>query len=130
MVSSATVYSVALDLSSEKTEIYCLELTVSGVQELQYSSFVSYWQAAEIWQKLIEVKKEGGAEKAELHQLWKRMIQLLGDNVQYQDNKTAQLVKFLNSLHLVFLCTLLLDFRESLRKQKSMLLFLMDVEWY
>uniref|UniRef100_A0A669QMT7 Tetratricopeptide repeat domain 37 n=1 Tax=Phasianus colchicus TaxID=9054 RepID=A0A669QMT7_PHACC len=39
-----------------------------------------YLEVAEIWQKLIEVKKEGGAEKAELHQLWKRMIQLLGDN--------------------------------------------------
>ncbi|XP_042722135.1 tetratricopeptide repeat protein 37 [Lagopus leucura] len=51
-----------------------------------------YLEAAEICQKLIEVKKEGGAEKVELHQLWKRMIQLLGDNVQYQDNKTAQLL--------------------------------------
>uniref|UniRef100_A0A669R1N4 Tetratricopeptide repeat domain 37 n=1 Tax=Phasianus colchicus TaxID=9054 RepID=A0A669R1N4_PHACC len=51
-----------------------------------------YLEVAEIWQKLIEVKKEGGAEKAELHQLWKRMIQLLGDNAQYQDNKAAQLL--------------------------------------
>ncbi|XP_072215767.1 superkiller complex protein 3 [Excalfactoria chinensis] len=51
-----------------------------------------YLEAAEIWQKQIEVKKEGGAEKAELHQLWKRMIQLLGDNAQYQDNKNAQLL--------------------------------------
>ncbi|XP_048786478.1 tetratricopeptide repeat protein 37 [Lagopus muta] len=51
-----------------------------------------YLEAAEICQKLIEVKKEGGAEKVELHQLWKRMIQLLGENVQYQDNKTAQLL--------------------------------------
>ncbi|XP_021235950.1 tetratricopeptide repeat protein 37 [Numida meleagris] len=51
-----------------------------------------YLEAAETWQKLIEVKKEGGAEKAELHQLWKRMIQLLADGAQYQDNKTAQLL--------------------------------------
>ncbi|XP_065601657.1 superkiller complex protein 3 [Cyrtonyx montezumae] len=49
-------------------------------------------EAAETWQKLIEMKKEGGAEKPELHQLWKRMIQLLADTAQSKENKTAQLL--------------------------------------
>ncbi|NXC46792.1 TTC37 protein, partial [Penelope pileata] len=57
-----------------------------------YHQGKKYLEAAEAWQKLIEVKQEGGAEKAELHQLWKRMIQLLADSAQNQDNKTAQLL--------------------------------------
>lgn len=50
---------------------------------------------AETWQKLIRMKQEEGAEKAELHQLWKKMIQLLKDSTRNQDNKTGQLVMFL-----------------------------------
>ncbi|KFV14108.1 Tetratricopeptide repeat protein 37, partial [Pterocles gutturalis] len=49
-----------------------------------------YLEVAETWQRLIQMKQEDGAEKAELHQLWKKMIQLLKDSTQNQDNKTAQ----------------------------------------
>lgn len=41
------------------------------------------------------MKQEEGAEKAELHQLWKKMIQLLKDSTQNQDNKAEQSVMFL-----------------------------------
>uniref|UniRef100_A0A672TME5 SKI3 subunit of superkiller complex n=1 Tax=Strigops habroptila TaxID=2489341 RepID=A0A672TME5_STRHB len=44
------------------------------------------------WQKLIKMKQKEGAENAELHQLWKKMIQLLKDSTQYQDKKTEQLL--------------------------------------
>lgn len=50
---------------------------------------------AETWQKLIQMKQAEGAEKAELHQLWKKMIQLLKDSTQTQDNKTEQSVMFI-----------------------------------
>lgn len=52
---------------------------------------------AETWQKLIKMKQEEGAEKSELHQLWKKMIHLLKDSTstRNQDNKTGQLVMFL-----------------------------------
>lgn len=55
---------------------------------------------AETWQKLINMKQKEGAENTELHQLWKRMIQLLKDSTQYQDKMTEQLVMFIVPTHL------------------------------
>ncbi|XP_064294738.1 superkiller complex protein 3 [Phalacrocorax carbo] len=55
-----------------------------------YHQEKKYLEVAEAWQKLIQKKQEEGAEKAELHQLWKKMIQLLKDSTQNQDNKTEQ----------------------------------------
>ncbi|KFQ12766.1 Tetratricopeptide repeat protein 37 [Leptosomus discolor] len=55
-----------------------------------YHQEKKYLEVAETWQKLIQVKQEEGAEKAELHQLWKKMIQLLKDSTENQDNKTEQ----------------------------------------
>ncbi|NXF52421.1 TTC37 protein, partial [Oceanites oceanicus] len=55
-----------------------------------YHQEKKYLEVAETWQKLIQMKQEEGAEKAELHQLWKKMIQLLKDSTQNQDNKTEQ----------------------------------------
>ncbi|KAF1477345.1 Tetratricopeptide repeat protein 37, partial [Pygoscelis antarcticus] len=55
-----------------------------------YHQEKKYLEVAETWQKLIRMKQEEGAEKAELHQLWKKMIQLLKDSTQNQDNKTEQ----------------------------------------
>ncbi|XP_054033772.1 SKI3 subunit of superkiller complex protein [Dryobates pubescens] len=49
-------------------------------------------EVAELWQKLIDMKQEEGAEQAELHQLWKKKIQFLKDSTQDQDNKTEQLL--------------------------------------
>lgn len=67
---------------------------------------------AEAWQKLIRMKQEEGAEKAELHQLWKKMIQLLKDSTQNQDNKTEQLVMFLTPTPIdTYICTVQLDFK-------------------
>ncbi|KAM6036199.1 superkiller complex protein 3 isoform 2-T4 [Theristicus caerulescens] len=57
-----------------------------------YHQEKKYLEVAETWQKLIQMKQEEGAEKAELHQLWKKMIQLLKDSTQNQDNKTEQLL--------------------------------------
>ncbi|XP_074789347.1 superkiller complex protein 3 [Athene noctua] len=57
-----------------------------------YHQEKKYLEVAETWQKLIQMKQEEGAEKAELHQLWKKMTQLLKDSPQNQDNKTAQLL--------------------------------------
>ncbi|OXB66908.1 hypothetical protein ASZ78_013569 [Callipepla squamata] len=92
------------DVQGDLGEVYqkLLELYESGDKQKWcdvcnklvelYHQGNKHLEAAETWQKLIEVKKEGGAEKAELHQLWKRMIQLLSDTAQSQDNKTAQLL--------------------------------------
>ncbi|KAJ7423629.1 Tetratricopeptide repeat protein 37 [Pitangus sulphuratus] len=56
-----------------------------------YHQEKKYLEVAETWQKLIQMRQEEGAEKAELHQLWKKMIQLLKDSTKNQDNKTEQL---------------------------------------
>ncbi|XP_053858482.1 SKI3 subunit of superkiller complex protein isoform X1 [Vidua macroura] len=66
-----------------------------------YHQEKKYLEVAETWQKLIRMKQEEGAEKAELHQLWKKMIQLLKDSTRNQDNKTEQLLltAFEHALH-------------------------------
>ncbi|NWU50846.1 TTC37 protein, partial [Dromas ardeola] len=84
----AGVYQKLLQLyeSGDKQKWYdvCNKLVELYHQEKKYL------EVAETWQKLIQVKQEEGAEKAELHQLWKKMIQLLKDSTQNQDNKTEQ----------------------------------------
>lgn len=66
---------------------------------------------AEAWQKLIQMKQEEGIEKAELHQLWKKMIQLLKDSTQTQDNKTEQSVMFIPPHLHTYICILQLDLK-------------------
>ncbi|NXG82688.1 TTC37 protein, partial [Stercorarius parasiticus] len=84
----ADVYQKLLQLyeSGDKQKWYevCNKLVELYHQEKKYL------EVAETWQKLIQVKQEEGAEKAELHQLWKKMIQLLKDSTENQDNKTEQ----------------------------------------
>ncbi|XP_065512362.1 superkiller complex protein 3 isoform X2 [Caloenas nicobarica] len=84
----ADVYRKLLELyeSGDKQKWYdvCNKLVDLYHQEKKYL------KVAETWQKLIQMKQEEGAEKAELHQLWKKMIQLLKDSTQTQDNKTEQ----------------------------------------
>ncbi|XP_032848977.1 tetratricopeptide repeat protein 37 [Tyto alba] len=84
----ADVYQKLLELyeSDDKQKWYdvCNKLVELYHQEKKYS------EVAETWQKLIQKKQEEGAEKAELHQLWKKMIQLLKDSTRNQDSKTEQ----------------------------------------
>ncbi|MGH0185977.1 UNVERIFIED_CONTAM: hypothetical protein FKN15_020033 [Acipenser sinensis] len=48
-------------------------------------------EVARSWYKLISVKQEEAGNE-ELHQLWKRMVQLLADSQEDQDNETQQLL--------------------------------------
>uniref|UniRef100_A0A8C3RN06 Tetratricopeptide repeat domain 37 n=1 Tax=Chelydra serpentina TaxID=8475 RepID=A0A8C3RN06_CHESE len=57
-----------------------------------YHQEKKYLEVARTWHKLIKIKQEEGADNAELHQLWKRLIQLLPDSTQNQDNETQQLL--------------------------------------
>ncbi|NXI52581.1 TTC37 protein, partial [Chloroceryle aenea] len=84
----ADVYQKLLELykSSDKQK-WCD--TCNKLVEL-YRQEKKYLEVAETWQELIQMKQEEGAEKAELHQLWKKMIQLLKDSTEKQDNKTEQ----------------------------------------
>ncbi|XP_065717322.1 superkiller complex protein 3 isoform X2 [Patagioenas fasciata] len=78
----ADVYRKLLELyeSADKQKWYdvCNKLVDLYHQEKKYL------EVAEAWQKLIQMKREEGTEKAELHQLWKKMIQLLKDSTQTQ----------------------------------------------
>ncbi|NXD86715.1 TTC37 protein, partial [Halcyon senegalensis] len=90
------------DVKGDLAEVYqkLLELYESGDKQKWcdvcnklvelYHQEKKYLEVAETWQKLIQKKQEEGAEKAELHQLWKKMIQLLKDSTEKQDNKTEQ----------------------------------------
>ncbi|NWU96448.1 TTC37 protein, partial [Upupa epops] len=82
------VYRKLLELyeSSDKEKWYtaCNKLVELYHQEKKYL------EVAETWQKLIQMKQEEGADKAELHQLWRKMIRLLKDSTPNQDNKTQQ----------------------------------------
>ncbi|KAM9367468.1 superkiller complex protein 3 [Phaethornis superciliosus] len=84
----ADVYQKLLELneSGDKQKWYdvCNKLVELYHQEKKYL------EVAETWQKLIQMKQEEGAEKAELHQLWKKMIKLLKDSTQSRDNSTQQ----------------------------------------
>ncbi|XP_054254342.1 SKI3 subunit of superkiller complex protein isoform X3 [Indicator indicator] len=86
----AEVYQKLLELykSSDKQK-WCD--VCNKLAEL-YHQEKKYLEVAELWQKLIEMKQEEGAEKAELHQLWKKKIQFLKDSTQDQDYKTEQLL--------------------------------------
>ncbi|KAM6289370.1 superkiller complex protein 3 [Aegotheles albertisi] len=93
---------VQTDVQGELPDVYqkLLELYESGDKQKWYdvcnklvdlyNQEKKYLEVAETWQKLIQMKEKEGAEKAELHQLWKKMIQLLKDCTQNQDSKTVQ----------------------------------------
>ncbi|KAM4638019.1 superkiller complex protein 3 isoform 1-T2 [Amazona ochrocephala] len=92
------------DVKEDLADVYqkLLELYASGDKQKWcdictklvelYHQEKKYLEGAETWQKLINMKQKEGAENADLHQLWKRMIQLLKDGTQYQDKKTEQLL--------------------------------------
>ncbi|XP_072439260.1 superkiller complex protein 3 isoform X1 [Chiloscyllium punctatum] len=57
-----------------------------------YHQEKNYLEVAKTWSRLIQLKQHDGASKQELHQMWRKMIQLLADKVESQDNETQQLL--------------------------------------
>ncbi|XP_028919257.1 tetratricopeptide repeat protein 37 [Ornithorhynchus anatinus] len=84
------VYQKLLDLyeSSDKQKWcdVCKKLVDLYHQEKKHL------EVARTWHKLIKNREGEGAEKPELHQLWKRMTQLLADCAEDQNNETQQLL--------------------------------------
>ncbi|XP_067838960.1 superkiller complex protein 3 isoform X2 [Heptranchias perlo] len=84
------IYQKLMELyeSSDKQKWHevCLKLVDLYHQEKKYR------EVAKTWSRLIQLKQQDGAGKEELHQLWKKMIQLLVDKVECQDNETQQLL--------------------------------------
>uniref|UniRef100_A0A8D0BF23 SKI3 subunit of superkiller complex n=1 Tax=Salvator merianae TaxID=96440 RepID=A0A8D0BF23_SALMN len=84
------VYQKLLELyeSSEKQK-WC-EICRKLVE--LYRQEKNYLQVARTWHKLIKIRQEEGADNVELHQLWKRLAQLLEEGDHLQDNETQQLL--------------------------------------
>uniref|UniRef100_A0A452TIM8 Tetratricopeptide repeat domain 37 n=1 Tax=Ursus maritimus TaxID=29073 RepID=A0A452TIM8_URSMA len=57
---------------------------------------------ARTWHKLIKTRQEEGADNQELHQLWRKLTQLLAESTEDQNNETQQLLltAFENALDL------------------------------
>lgn len=55
---------------------------------------------ARTWHKLIKTRQEEGADNQELHQLWKKLTQLLAESTEDPNNEIQQLV--LTHLFLTF----------------------------
>uniref|UniRef100_A0A7M4E6S7 SKI3 subunit of superkiller complex n=1 Tax=Crocodylus porosus TaxID=8502 RepID=A0A7M4E6S7_CROPO len=85
----ASVYQKLLELYESDKQKWC-EVCKKLVE--LYHQEKKHLEAARTWHKLVKIKQEEGADNAELHQLWKRMIQLLADSTQNQDNETQQLL--------------------------------------
>ncbi|XP_060057166.1 superkiller complex protein 3 [Erinaceus europaeus] len=49
-------------------------------------------EVARKWQKLIKTRQEDGADNQELHQLWRKLTQLLAESTEDQNNETQQLL--------------------------------------
>lgn len=47
---------------------------------------------ARTWYKLIKTRREDGADKQELYELWRKLTELLAENIEDQDNETQQMV--------------------------------------
>ncbi|KAM3940662.1 superkiller complex protein 3 isoform 1-T2 [Leptodactylus fuscus] len=84
------IYEKLLELykSSDKQKWFevCKKLVELYQQEKKYV------QAAHTWQQLIKMKEDEDVKKDELYQLWKKMTQLLGEEIELQDNETQQLL--------------------------------------
>ncbi|KAF3821835.1 hypothetical protein GH733_009877 [Mirounga leonina] len=59
-------------------------------------------EVARTWHKLIKTRQEEGADNHELHQLWRKLTQLLAESTEDQNNETQQLLltAFENALDL------------------------------
>ncbi|ELK11515.1 Tetratricopeptide repeat protein 37 [Pteropus alecto] len=49
-------------------------------------------EVARTWHKLIKTRQEEGADNQELHQLWKKLTQLLAESTEDPNNEIQQLV--------------------------------------
>lgn len=59
-------------------------------------------EVAQTWYRLIKTRQEDGADRQELYELWRRLSQLLAENIEDQNNETQQmlLTAFENALDL------------------------------
>ncbi|XP_006885431.1 PREDICTED: tetratricopeptide repeat protein 37 [Elephantulus edwardii] len=95
-----SVYQKLLDLyesvDKQKWCDVCKKLVDLYYQEKKHV------EVARTWHKLIKTRQEEGADKEELHQLWKKLTQLLADSTEDQNNETQQLLlkAFENALDL------------------------------
>nr|XP_040129175.1 tetratricopeptide repeat protein 37 isoform X2 [Ictidomys tridecemlineatus] len=49
-------------------------------------------EVARTWHRLIKTRQEEGADNQELHQLWRKLTQLLAESMEDQNNETQQLL--------------------------------------
>ncbi|CAO2593153.1 Tetratricopeptide repeat protein 37 [Lemmus lemmus] len=49
-------------------------------------------EVARTWSKLIKTRQEDGADKSELSELWRKLTQLLAEEIEDQDNETQQML--------------------------------------
>ncbi|XP_061478349.1 superkiller complex protein 3 isoform X4 [Rhineura floridana] len=85
-----TVYQKLLELYESTDKQKWCEVCRKLVELYQREK--KYIQVARTWHKLIKIRQEEGADKAELHQLWKKLVQLLEEGTHLQDNETRQLL--------------------------------------
>ncbi|GAB1298393.1 Tetratricopeptide repeat domain 37 [Apodemus speciosus] len=59
-------------------------------------------EVAQTWYRLIKTRQEDGADRQELYELWRKLSQLLAENIEDQNNETQQmlLTAFENALDL------------------------------
>ncbi|XP_055968519.1 superkiller complex protein 3 [Sorex fumeus] len=57
-----------------------------------YSQERKHVEVGRTWHKLIKTRQEEGADNQELHQLWRKLTQLLADSPEDQNNETQQLL--------------------------------------
>ncbi|XP_053519523.1 SKI3 subunit of superkiller complex protein [Artibeus jamaicensis] len=94
------VYKKLLDLyesvDKQKWCDVCKKLVDLYYQEKKHM------EAARTWHKLIEMRQGEGADKPELHQLWRKLTQLLAESAQDENSETQQLLltAFENALEL------------------------------
>ncbi|XP_004586254.2 superkiller complex protein 3 isoform X1 [Ochotona princeps] len=94
------VYQKLLDLyesaNKEKWCDVCKKLVDLYHQEKKHL------EVARTWHRLIKTRQEDGADNKELHQLWRKLTQLLAESTQDQNNETQQLLltAFENALDL------------------------------
>ncbi|EPQ10979.1 Tetratricopeptide repeat protein 37 [Myotis brandtii] len=94
------VYQKLLDLyesvDKQKWCDVCKKLVDLNYQEKKHI------EVARTWHKLIKIRQEAGADNQELHQLWRKLTQLLAESTEDQNNETQQLLltAFENALDL------------------------------
>ncbi|XP_041519322.1 tetratricopeptide repeat protein 37 [Microtus oregoni] len=61
-----------------------------------------YLEVARTWSKLIKTRQDDGADKQELYELWRKLTQMLAEEIEDQDNETQQMLwmAFENALDL------------------------------